>query len=117
MIGEKEIKYAALAAGVAAAAYVAYRVVSRRASGSSTGSIVGDIGKEAGGAVVDGASGLIGGIAEGVGGLVGVPETNRTQCDIDMANGEIWDASFSCPAPVFLAWAAKGFPSGDNKGG
>lgn len=38
----------------------------------------------------------------GIGKIVGIPETNLTQCERDLAAGNYWDASFSCPASDFL---------------
>lgn len=46
--------------------------------------------------------GLLSGAVTGAGGLVGVPATNVTQCDKDLAAGRTWDASFSCPAKRWL---------------
>lgn len=45
------------------------------------------------------------GTVEGLGSVLGVPETNQTQCEKDKAAGDMWAASFSCPAADFLgAW-------------
>ena len=49
---------------------------------------VGDIGK--------------GGIV-GIGSWVGIPETNSEQCQIDLAAGNNWAASFSCSAGDFVS--------------
>ena len=38
-------------------------------------------------------------------GLVGIPDTNKTQCERDKAAGNTWDASFSCAAGDFLSYA------------
>lgn len=43
------------------------------------------------------------GVVKGVGSLVGIPDTNQTQCDRDLAAGNYWDASFSCPAGRFIS--------------
>lgn len=52
------------------------------------------------------AVGLVGdagvGAVKGVGELVGVPDTSTDQCEKDLAAGNHWDASFSCPASRFL---------------
>ena len=37
-----------------------------------------------------------------VGEMLGIPATNQDQCSIDLANGSLWDASFSCPAGRYL---------------
>lgn len=42
------------------------------------------------------------GVVVGIGQAVGVPETNQTQCQKDLAAGRTWDASFSCPAGTFI---------------
>lgn len=57
-----------------------------------------------GGAAVEAVDGAIGGAVVGVGSLVGIPATNRTQCEIDKAKGDTWAASFSCPAKDFLQY-------------
>ncbi len=59
--------------------------------------------------LAQGAVGLAGeaatGTVIGIGKAVGVPETNQTQCQKDLAAGKWWDASFSCPAGTFLGAA------------
>lgn len=57
-----------------------------------------------GGAAVDAVDGVVSGVVVGAGGLVGIPATSRTQCEIDKANGDTWAASFSCPAKDFLSY-------------
>lgn len=42
------------------------------------------------------------GTVKGIGQAVGVPDTNRTACEADIAAGRWWDASFSCPAGTFI---------------
>ena len=59
------------------------------------------------GAVGDAAVGTV----KGIGSLVGIPDTNQSQCQRDVAAGKWWDASFSCPAGTFIGsgyQAAKG---------
>ncbi len=60
-------------------------------------------------ALAQGAVGLAGeaatGTVIGVGKAVGIPQTNQTQCQKDLAAGNWWDASFSCPASDFLGAA------------
>ncbi len=65
-----------------------------------------EIAYTAGGAVVDAVDGVISGAVVGTGKIFGIPETSRTQCQRDIAAGNMWDASFSCPAKEFLqaAW-------------
>lgn len=46
--------------------------------------------------------GVFTGTVKGIGDAVGVPDTNLTQCQKDLAAGDKWAASFSCPAGTFL---------------
>lgn len=55
------------------------------------------------------AAGAVGAVADagagavlGVGDVVGIPRTSKSQCDADLAAGRLWDASFSCPAGTFI---------------
>jgi hypothetical protein len=59
-----------------------------RAVGSALGSAAGNV-----------AAGTV----EGIGTVVGIPATDQTQCEKDLAAGNMWDASFSCPAGDFLS--------------
>lgn len=56
--------------------------------------------------LAEGAAGAVIGAAEGavvgIGRAIGVPETNHDQCTVDLANGDYWAASFSCPAARFI---------------
>jgi hypothetical protein len=54
------------------------------------------------GGVVSGGSRALGGFVEGIGSVLGVPVTNQTQCQKDLAAGNHWAASFSCPASDFI---------------
>lgn len=62
------------------------------------------LGAAVGGAAVDAVAGAATGAVKAVGAVVGVPDTNLDQCRADMAAGRTWDASFSCPLPVFLKY-------------
>jgi hypothetical protein len=55
---------------------------------------------------------------EFLGGLVGIPATNQTQCEKDRAAGDWWAASFSCPATDFVGGvtAAPVYAVGDAVG-
>lgn len=55
-----------------------------------------------GGAAVDMVDGVVSGAVIGAGSMIGIPPTNKTQCEIDRAKGDTWAASFSCPAKDFL---------------
>lgn len=48
------------------------------------------------------------GVVIGAGQVVGIPETSNTQCEIDIANGDYWKASASCPAPRFIQYTITG---------
>ncbi len=37
----------------------------------------------------------------GVGDALGIPRTSNAKCEADLAAGDMWAASFSCPAPRF----------------
>lgn len=45
---------------------------------------------------------IAGGAIEGVGEVFGIPVTDQSKCDADLAAGHLWDASFSCPAGRFI---------------
>jgi len=45
---------------------------------------------------------LAAGAVQGVGDSIGIPRTDQTQCDADLAAGRMWSASFSCPASRFI---------------
>jgi hypothetical protein len=38
----------------------------------------------------------------GTGKIIGIPETNETECEKALREGRTWDASFACPAGTFL---------------
>lgn len=63
-----------------------------------------ETGAQIGGAVVDMADGVVSGVVIGIGEKVGIPPTNTTKCEADMAAGRTWAASFSCPAGTFLKY-------------
>ena len=95
MISFDNTKTIALGAGVLVLAYVGFKAYQKAAS---VGGTVVDAIAATPGAVVDAA---VGGI-EGIGSVVGIPQTNMTQCQKDLAAGKTWDASFSCPAGTWL---------------
>lgn len=63
--------------------------------------VAGKLASGAVGAAGDAAVGTV----KGVGQLFGIPDTNQTQCQQDIAAGRWWDASFSCPAGTYLSGA------------
>lgn len=52
--------------------------------------------------IVGAAAGVATGAVNGLGSLVGIPQTNISQCAADRAAGRTWAASFSCPASEFV---------------
>lgn len=60
------------------------------------------LGTSLGGAAVDFVDGTVSGVVIGIGEVVGIPATNKTQCQLDREAGNTWAASFSCPAKDFL---------------
>lgn len=55
-----------------------------------------------GSGAVEAADGLVYGSVVSVGDLFGIPETNADACQVALAEGRTWDASFACPAGTFL---------------
>lgn len=82
-----------IAGGAVAAALAWVAIQGARGTGAAIGA-----------AAVDMVDGAIGGAVVGAGSLIGIPATNRTQCEIDRANGDTWAASFSCPAKDFISY-------------
>jgi hypothetical protein len=80
--------------GLAVAGVVAYFLIKKGASVAANA--VGDAGV---------------GAVKGIGSILGVPDTNMTQCQKDMAAGRTWDASFSCDASTFLSYLVGGSSS------
>lgn len=58
------------------------------------------VGATAGAAIAGAAGGVILGVGDGL----GLDRTNMSQCEKDKANGNTWDASFSCPAGDFISY-------------
>lgn len=85
----------ALYAGAAMVGGLVLYVIAKKRPGES---IAGAVGRTAAGAV---GSVTVGGV-KGLGDLVGIPDTNMTQCQKDVQAGRMWDASFSCPASTFV---------------
>lgn len=58
--------------------------------------------KDASRAAVNVLGGAIAGTVEGIGDAFGIPSTEEDQCTKDLADGNTWAASFSCPASRFI---------------
>lgn len=61
------------------------------------------VGRDIGGALVSGANGAVRGAVETVGGVMGIPVTDAAACRQAIDEGDMWTASFACPAKDFLA--------------
>lgn len=55
-----------------------------------------------GSAAVQAVGNLATGAVQGAGQIVGIPATSASKCKSDLAAGNYWDASFSCPAGTYL---------------
>lgn len=89
-----------IAAGVVAAVGLVVVLKMR----SQTGNIAADLGYSVGSAAFNAADGLLSGVVLSAGDAIGIPRTNKTQCELDKAAGRSWDASFSCPAKDFISY-------------
>lgn len=97
-----------IAAGVLGVALVAAYLIKKAGNAIADAGGVGGVASNAAGAVVDAASGAATGTVIAMGEQFGIPATSQTQCDIDMAAGNTWAASFSCPLPIFAKYLANG---------
>ena len=70
--------------------------------------LAGAIAQQSSSALVSAAGGAVTGTITAIGKQIGIPETNRTQCQLDLMAGKTWDASFSCPAADWLRYVANG---------
>lgn len=64
--------------------------------------------KDATKATVQLADGAVAGTAEGLGGIFGIPQTDKQLCEISCAKGETWNASKYCSANRFLTYLKDG---------
>jgi hypothetical protein len=62
-------------------------------------------------ALVGAAEDVAVGTVTGIGKVIGIPETNADQCQIDINNGDWYAASRSCPAGTYLAAVQKSVAS------
>lgn len=76
---------------LAAAGFIAWRA--HQAASANA------MGRDVGGALVRGAAGVV----EGIGGAMGIPVTDAAACRQAIDEGDMWTASFACPAKDFLA--------------
>lgn len=78
-----------IAAGIGVA-LVVYWLVSR------------DNAKKAGAGLVNAAGNIAAGAVEESASWFGIPKTDDTECQLALAQGRRWDASFACPAGTFI---------------
>lgn len=90
---DRSVSSVALLVLLGAVGFIAWRV-SQDAQGA---------GRSVGGALVNGADGVIQGAVETVGGVMGIPLTDAAACRQAIADGDTWTASFVCPAKDFFA--------------
>ena len=88
-----------IGAGIAAGALVALVV----ANGGFKGA-----GRSVGGAAVTVADGVVQGVVEGTGTLIGIPLTDEARGRAAAARGDWFEASKYLPAAMFLRWVATG---------
>ena len=62
----------------------------------------GGMAKDISSGAVNAAGGVVAGTAQGLGDIIGLPATSKTQCEQDLAAGNKWAASASCPAGAFI---------------
>lgn len=82
--------------GTAVAVAAVYLITKAARAAADLGPV--GLGAAVGAGVVNTAAGGV----LGIGDAVGLPRTDMTECERAMAEGRTWDASFICPAPVFL---------------
>lgn len=95
MIKTSDVTSIALLAALAAVGFIAWRASNAIAAQA--------LGRDVGGALVSGANGVVQGAVETVGGVMGIPLTDAAACRQAIADGDIWNASFMCPAKDFFA--------------
>ena len=91
-----------LLAGGGVASSLAFFYLYGRSKNDGGGGFFQDIGVGAGSAVVDVVDGVVSGGAIAIGDKLGIPKTNKTECEKALAEGRTWDASFACPASTFI---------------
>lgn len=89
MNAERDLTYAAVAAGLLFLAYVWHR---------GAGGVAQDVSH----AAVSAAGGVVTGTVQGVGDTLGIPETDAQKCQAAIAAGDTWNASLYCPAGTFI---------------
>ena len=90
---------------VAVGAALAWRYI--KANGG-VASVLGGAAEDVANAAVSVPLSVAGGAVLGTGDALGIPRTDKTQCELDKEAGHWWDASFSCPAGDYIksGWGA-----------
>ena len=100
-----DLEFKLLAAGVLVAAALGLAWYLKNKSGGS-GSVVSDVSSGVASGIVstvgNAATGAATGAVIGLGDVLGIPATNQSECDLAIAEGRTWDASFACPAGRWL---------------
>jgi len=91
-----------IGAGLAVAGLAVYAYFKAKDALDSGGGFFQTVGAGVASAAVDAVDGVVSGAALTVGDAIGVPRTNRTECQKALDEGRTWDASFACPAGDFI---------------
>jgi hypothetical protein len=81
--------------GVVAAALAAVYIKKKVTDAGGLQTVVADVVSE----TVDS---VVGGVVTGVGQVIGIPRTEKTACQAALDRGDMWNASFACPAGTFI---------------
>jgi hypothetical protein len=96
--------------GIAAVAVVVGGLIIKKKidDAGGLGALTQDAAASAVGGVIRIADGATSGVVLGIGDAVGVPRTNMNACELAIAEGRTWDASFACPAGRFIEYLGSG---------
>jgi hypothetical protein len=96
--------------GIAAVAVVVGGLIIKKKidDAGGLGALTQDAAASAMGGVIRIADGATSGVVLGIGDAVGVPRTNMNACELAIAEGRTWDASFACPAGRFIEYLGSG---------
>lgn len=90
-------------AGLALLWYLSQRQA-QTASNQTPDSLAFNIARNVTNIPVQAANDIVTGGVVGIGQGIGIPPTSLDKCAMDRANGDVWNASFDCPAFDFLSW-------------
>ena len=89
-ISDRVLIYGAMAGALAFGLWVWHRGAAGVAQDTSSAAV---------GAVTGAATGTV----VGIGQAVGIPATSQTTCQADISAGDLWSASFDCPARDYFS--------------